>query len=94
MNQNMQVRQISQEEVDIARGVKQQMTPEELQRTQVLNFQDVEDLANFEKRTSKKPAIIIAILGIISITFTNYHTFIYFSTWFYEHCSPIFKITN
>lgn len=67
MNQNMQVRQISQEEVDIARGVKQQMTPEELQRTQVLNFQDVEDLANFEKRTSKKPAIIIAILGIISI---------------------------
>lgn len=67
MSQNMQVRQISQEEVDIARGVKQQMTPEELQRTQVLNFQDVQDLANFEKRTSKKPAIIIGILGIISI---------------------------
>ena len=41
MNQNMQVRQISQEEVDIARGVKQQMTPEELQRTQVLNLQEV-----------------------------------------------------
>ena len=67
MNQNMQVRQISQEEVDIARGVKQQMTPEELQRTQVLNLQDVEDLAAFEKRTSKKPAIIIAVIGIISI---------------------------
>jgi hypothetical protein len=67
MSQNMQVRQISQEEVDRARGVKQQMTPEELQRTQVLNLQDVEDLANFEKRTSKKPAIIIGILGIISI---------------------------
>ena len=67
MNQNMQVRQVSQEEVDMARGVKQQMTPEELQRTQVLNLQDVEDLANFEKRTSKKPAIIIGIIGIISI---------------------------
>ena len=67
MNQNMQVRQISQEEVDIARGVKQQMTPEELQRTQVLNLQDVEEMARFEKRTSKKPAIIIGIIGIISI---------------------------
>ena len=67
MNQNMQVRQVSQEEVDIARGVKQQMTPEELQRTQVLNLQDVEELADFERRTSKKPAIIIGLLGIFSI---------------------------
>ena len=48
---------------------KQQMTQEELQRTQVLNLKDVRETARFEKLTSKKPAIILAIIGIICIAF-------------------------
>ena len=47
--------------------IKQQMSQEELQRTQVLNLQDVQEAVKYEKMTSKKPAIIIAILGIASI---------------------------
>lgn len=43
------------------------MTQEELQRTQVLNLQDVEEAVRIEKSTSKKPAIIVAALGIFSI---------------------------
>ena len=46
---------------------KQQMTKEELQRTQVLNLQDVQEAVKYEKMTSKKPAIFLAVLGIISI---------------------------
>lgn len=63
MNQNnmQKVRQISPEEVERAR----QMTPEELQKTQVLNLQELEETARFERRTSKKPAIILAIIGAI-----------------------------
>lgn len=45
----------------------QQMSHEELQKTQVLNLKDVEEAARYEKVTSKKPAIIVAVLGIISI---------------------------
>lgn len=45
----------------------QQMSQEELQKTQVLNLQDVEEAIRFEKLTSKKPAIIIAIIGAFSI---------------------------
>lgn len=45
----------------------QQLTPEELQKTQVLNLQELEETIRFEKRTSKKPAIIVAILGLASI---------------------------
>ena len=61
MNQNMQNNQNQM--------AKQQMTQEELQRTQVLNLQEVEKVAKFEKRTSKKPALFVAFLGILSITF-------------------------
>lgn len=46
-----------------------QMTQEELQRTQVLNLKDVEEAVRIEKSTSKKPAIIIGMLGIVSILF-------------------------
>lgn len=42
----------------------EQMTPEELQRTQVINLKDVEEVVRIEKRTSKKPAIIVAIIGL------------------------------
>lgn len=46
---------------------KQQMSDEELQRTQVLNFDDFKKIARFEKISSKKPAAIIALVGIFSI---------------------------
>lgn len=49
------------------RSSQQQMTPEELQKTQVLNLQDVEEAARYERRTSKKPAIIIAAIGVFAI---------------------------
>ena len=62
MNQNMP-RQITQEEIN------QQLSKEELHKTQVLNLKEVEAVARFEKRTSKKPAIIIAVIGIMSIFF-------------------------
>jgi len=45
----------------------QQMSQEELQKTQVLNLQDVEETIKFEKLTSKKPAIIVALIGAFSI---------------------------
>ena len=44
------------------------LTPEELAKTQVLNLSDVERVANYEKKTSKKPAIVLAIMGIMSIS--------------------------
>ena len=46
---------------------KQQMTEEELQRTQVLNIDDFKQTARYEKISSKKPAAFIAILGVIAI---------------------------
>lgn len=45
-----------------------QMSDDELQRTQVLNLADFKQVTKYEKAASKKPAIIVAILGIISIT--------------------------
>ena len=55
---------------------KQQLSQEELQRTQVLNLKDVEETVRFEKRTSKKPAIIVAVLGIICITIGSSFAFV------------------
>lgn len=60
MNNN-NVRQISEDEI------KKELTKEELQQTQVLNFQEVQRTIRFEKITSKKPAIIIAIIGVLSL---------------------------
>ena len=62
MNNN-EVRQISDEEI------RQELTKEQLQQTQVLNFQEVQKTIHFEKVTSKKPAILIAVIGLISILF-------------------------
>ena len=45
----------------------QQISDEELQRTQVLNLQSFKETARFEKMTSKKPAIILAVLGVLFI---------------------------
>ena len=44
-----------------------QITPEELQKTLVLNLADFEETARIEKMTSKKPAITVALIGIFSI---------------------------
>jgi len=40
-----------------------QVTPEELQKTQVLNIKEVEETVKIEKKFSKKPIVFIAILG-------------------------------
>lgn len=45
-----------------------QVSQEELAKTQVLNLNDVKELAKFERRTSKKPAILLAIAGLLSIS--------------------------
>lgn len=45
-----------------------QVSQEELAKTQVLNLNDVKELASFERRTSKKPAILLAVAGILSIS--------------------------
>jgi len=45
----------------------QQLSDEELQRTQVLNLQDFKETARIERITSKKPAIIAATLGVLMI---------------------------
>lgn len=44
-----------------------QVTPEELQKTLVLNLADFEETARIEKMTSKKPALVVALLGVFSI---------------------------
>ena len=44
-----------------------QVTPEELQKTLVLNLADFEETARIEKMTSKKAALIVALLGVFSI---------------------------
>ena len=46
---------------------KQQMSEEELQRTQVLNFDTFKQVARYEKVSSKKPAIVVALIGILAI---------------------------
>ena len=70
MNQNNQnVRQITPEEIAQAEGLPKPMTPEELQKTQILNLNELEKTIRFEKITSKKPAIIIAVIGIFLLIF-------------------------
>lgn len=41
----------------------QKLSRAELTKTQVLNLKDLENVVKYEKRTSKKPAVILAILG-------------------------------
>ena len=45
----------------------QQMTREELTKTQVLNLQELERVAKFERKTSKRPAVLFAIAGFLSL---------------------------
>jgi len=60
---NKQVREISFEEV------QSQLSKEEKQQTQVLNLQEVQKTIRFEKITSKKPALLVAIFGIALLIF-------------------------
>ncbi len=45
-----------------------QVSQEDLAKTQVLNLNDVKELAKFERKTSKRPAILFIIAGVLSIT--------------------------
>lgn len=66
MNQeNNNVRQITPEEIAQAQG----LTPEELQQTQVLNLNDLQKTIKFEKLSSKKPALIVAAIGLVLLVF-------------------------
>lgn len=69
MNQNniQRIRQVTPQEVAQARGIK--LTQEELQKTHVLNLQEVKEAVRYEKMTSKKPAIFVAIVGALLIAF-------------------------
>ena len=70
MNQNNnEVRQVTPEEIAQAEGLPMPLTQEELQKTQVLNLKELENTIRFEKITSKKPAVIVAVLGILLLTF-------------------------
>ena len=44
------------------------MSAEELAKTQVLNLNDVEQLATYEKSISKKPAIILGAIGLFAVS--------------------------
>lgn len=44
------------------------LTQEELQKTQVLNLKDVQETVRYEKKTSKKPAFIMGLIGLLSIS--------------------------
>ncbi len=64
MNQNdmnNQPRMVTPEEIQQVNHI----TPEELQQTQVLNLKDVQEAVRIEKKTSKKPAIIVGIIGLV-----------------------------
>ena len=68
-NNTQGVRQVTPEEIAKVQGTAKQLTQEELQKTQVLNLTDVEKIAKLERFTSKKPAIILAIIGAFFLTF-------------------------
>ena len=57
-----------------------QVSQEELAKTQVLNLTDVQEIANFEKKTSKRPAVLFAIAGILAITLAISCTSVKFNT--------------
>lgn len=51
----------------IGKRKQQKISTEELAKTQVLNLDDVQKLAKYEKLISKKPALIVALIGVFSI---------------------------
>ena len=46
---------------------KQKMSPEELEKTHVLNLSALQETIKYEKMTSKKPSLILAIIGVVAI---------------------------
>ena len=65
--QQAQQQQVQQQIQQQKQQVQQQMTEEELQRTQVLNFDAFKQVARYEKLSSKKPALIVALIGILAL---------------------------
>lgn len=51
----------------LSKRKQKKLSTEELAKTQVLNLDDVQRLAKYEKLISKKPALIIALIGAFSI---------------------------
>lgn len=47
---------------------RSKMSAEELAKTQVLNLSDVEKLANYEKKVSRKPAIVLGVIGLLALS--------------------------
>ena len=45
-----------------------EISREELTRTQVLHLQELERVANYERKTSKRPAALFAFAGFLAIT--------------------------
>ena len=62
-----QVAQATQPQSYAQQPASQFMTPEELQRTQVLNLDDVKATARIERLSSKKPAALVASFGVLLI---------------------------
>ena len=46
----------------------QNVSDEELQKTQVLNLADFKETARIERVCSKKPALVVAIIGVVAIS--------------------------
>ncbi len=51
----------------LSKRKQKKISTEELAKTQVLNLDDVQRLAKYEKLISKKPALIVALIGAFSI---------------------------
>ncbi len=72
---------------------QQKISTEELAKTQVLNLDDVQKLAKYEKLISKKPALIVALIGAFSIIVgASAQTVVSLSK--ANEPSPIPKVTN
>ena len=76
-----QVAQATQPQSYAQQPASQFMTPEELQRTQVLNLDDVKATARIERLSSKKPAALVASFGVLLIAIGFFFpTIQYFAT--------------
>ena len=56
-NNNQNVRQVTPEEIAQVEGLPKPLTQEELQRTQILNFKDLQKTIKFEKMTSNNKKV-------------------------------------
>ncbi len=66
--QQNEQQQLQNQQQAVQQLQSQEMTREELTRTQVLNLQELERVAKFERKTSKRPALLFAVAGILALT--------------------------